>query len=74
MLKSFSALDKDGDGFISKSELIEGLRTIMTDLEAELEAEKILKKIDLNGNNMIDYSEWVTATINKQKHITIEKL
>jgi Ca2+-binding EF-hand superfamily protein len=39
MLKSFQALDKDGDGFISKDELVNGLKTIMPDKEAELEAD-----------------------------------
>jgi calcium-dependent protein kinase len=41
---------------------------------AEEEVDKILAKVDANGSGEIDYSEWVVATINKEKLLSTEKL
>jgi calcium-dependent protein kinase len=36
--------------------------------------EKIFAKVDIDGSGAIDYSEWVVATINKEKLLTRDKL
>lgn len=57
MLKCFSSLDKDGNGFIDASEL----RTISKELGRELdsaEADECLKDIDINKDNKISYEEF----------------
>jgi calcium-dependent protein kinase len=41
---------------------------------AEMEVDKILLKVDADGSGVIDYSEWVVATISKNKLLTDEKL
>lgn len=41
---------------------------------AEGEVDKILAKVDANGSGEIDYSEWIVATINKEKLLSKEKL
>jgi calcium-dependent protein kinase len=71
--KAFSALDKNSDGKLSRDELIEGYTMIMGDL-AEAEVDRIMAVADADGNGEIEYSEWVVATINKQKLLTTEKL
>jgi len=43
------------------------------DLKDE-EAELIIKEIDLNGNQKINYSEFLTATVEVKKFMTDEKL
>jgi len=56
MLKCFTALDKDGNGFIDASEL----RTISKELGRELdsaEADECLKDIDINKDNKISFEE-----------------
>ena len=38
------------------------------------EVEKIIRSIDLNGNQMINYSEFLTATLEVKNLVTDEKL
>lgn len=71
--KAFKALDKNSDGKLNREELIEGYRRIFGEL-ADEEVDKILIRVDADGSGEIDYSEWVVATINKEKLLTREKL
>lgn len=71
--KAFKALDKNSDGKLSRDELIEGYRKIYGEL-AESEVDKILARVDINHSGEIDYSEWIVATINKEKLLSREKL
>lgn len=71
--KAFKALDKNSDGKLSRDELIEGYRKLYGEL-AESEVDKILARVDANGSGEIDYSEWIVATINKEKLLSKEKL
>lgn len=41
---------------------------------AEEEVDKILARVDADGSGEIDYSEWMVATINKEKLLSTEKL
>jgi calcium-dependent protein kinase len=41
---------------------------------AEDEVDKILQRVDANGSGEIDYSEWIVATINKEKLLSKDKL
>ena len=38
------------------------------------EMEKVFQKVDVDGSGFIDYSEWVVATIDKEKLLTNDKL
>jgi calcium-dependent protein kinase len=38
------------------------------------EVKKILERVDADGSGEIDYSEWIVATINKEKLLSPEKL
>lgn len=58
---SFQALDTDSDGFISKQELMAGFKKMYAHLsEKDLlrEIDKVFERADLDGDGMIDYSEW----------------
>mmetsp|Transcript_9220 Transcript_9220/g.8152 ORF Transcript_9220/g.8152 Transcript_9220/m.8152 type:complete len:152 (-) Transcript_9220:320-775(-) len=65
---TFQLMDKDNDGVLSKQELINGLSKVYGK-KAFLheEIDQLLDNIDLNGNGVIDYSEFVTATADYQK-------
>ena len=66
---TFKAMDKNGDGTITKEELIEGYRTIFPQLDDEAinqEAAKVFDAADTDGSGTIDYSEWGVATVNKR--------
>ena len=76
MLELFKSLDKDSSGTLSKNELVEGFHSTFGDSieEAEIEAERIISLVDVNQSGEIDYSEFVLATINRQKLLSREKL
>lgn len=62
----FGSLDVDNSGTITVEELREGLRKKGATL-AEQEVQKILDKIDINGNSRIDYEEFLAATMHLSK-------
>ncbi|CAD8199555.1 unnamed protein product [Paramecium pentaurelia] len=74
LLQQFQALDLNGDGRLSKEELIIGYSKVMSYTDAELEVEKLMKYIDQDKNGSIDYSEFVLATFNKVKLIEDSRL
>ena len=72
--KAFQALDKNSDGKLSKEELIEGFSETMGQAAAEIEVDRILANVDLDKNGHIDYSEFISATIDKRKLLSKERL
>lgn len=62
----FKAIDKDGSGCITIDELRQGLKTKGAELNA-VEVERIVDQIDVNGNHLIDYEEFLAATIHLSK-------
>jgi calcium-dependent protein kinase len=58
---SFQTIDRDSDGFISKEELKAAFKKMYSHLsEKDLirEVDRVFEKADLDGDGMIDYSEW----------------
>ncbi|CAK84516.1 unnamed protein product (macronuclear) [Paramecium tetraurelia] len=82
LLQQFQALDLNGDGRLSKEELVIGYSKVMSYTDAELEVTKLMKYIDQDKNGSIDYSGWkyqlnlefVLATFNKVKLIEDARL
>lgn len=75
---TFQAIDKDGNGTISKEELIQGYRFLYKGLMCEeeilLEIEVLWENADLDGNGKIDYTEWALSTANKDDLLTDRRL
>lgn len=73
--ETFELMDKDHDGVLSKQELVNGMIKIHGN-KAFLndQIDEMLENIDLNGNGVIDYSEFVTATADYQKLCTEKNL
>ena len=73
-MSTFRAIDRDGNGTISKDELLKGYMELykgkMKDSEIIEEVEAIWEKMDLDKNGKIDYSEWEIGTINKKNVLT----
>ncbi len=62
--KIFQAIDKDGDGNLSKEEILNGYEEHFGVPISEEEVDKMFKEIDMDGNGSIDYTEFVMATMN----------
>eukprot|EP00800_Vazella_pourtalesii_P021360 TRINITY_DN78_c2_g1_i1.p1 TRINITY_DN78_c2_g1~~TRINITY_DN78_c2_g1_i1.p1 ORF type:complete len:322 (-),score=75.71 TRINITY_DN78_c2_g1_i1:941-1858(-) len=56
--KAFNVMDIDHDGFITKSELSEAMKILGHNLTEE-EVETMIKDADKNGDNKVDFDEFV---------------
>ena len=70
MLNTFKTFDKNGNGTISKEELVEGYKEIygtkMTIEEINKEVNDIMEKLDIDKSGNVDYTEWAVGTIDKK--------
>jgi calcium-dependent protein kinase len=66
--ETFLSLDSNGDGLLTLSELKEGLSQAgITELPHDLK--HIMEGIDADGSGVIDYTEFLAATIEKRQYI-----
>ena len=73
LLKQFQDWDKNGDGVLSREEIIEGYRKTYGAVD-ENEIDNMIHIIDLDGNGVIDYNEFLNCAINKEKILSNERL
>ena len=74
--KVFILFDSNGDGTLTRNELIRAWKQAFDENQAASEAEidKILKRVDNDGSGSLDYSEWIVGTINLAKLFQRKKL
>lgn len=60
-------MDKNGDGKLSREELIEEYQKILDPVYAEEVADTVLRSVDTDNNGHIDYSEFLKATLDTGK-------
>ncbi len=81
----FLSLDTSHDGQLSMAELQDGMELILDQLEREgkkkgniaqriREYEKLMDEIDVNKDGFIDYTEFITAAVNKAVILNEENL
>ena len=71
----FKSFDKNGDGVLSRDELISGYAQLYGSVErATIEVEQILQRVDINGNGTVDYSEFLAANLKLNELLTNDKL
>lgn len=71
--EEFEKIDNDHSGFIEFKELEKALHSSNISMAKE-EIDQIIKELDYDGNEMINYSEFIAATISVKKILTHEKL
>jgi len=60
--RTFQALDKDGNGVLTKEELIDGYRKVFADKsDAEAEVRRIIEEVDINNSGYIDFTGKIIA-------------
>ncbi len=74
LAKIFKAIDKNGDGKLSKEEILEGYEEHFGKHLDEDELDNLFGSVDIDGSGFIDYSEFIMATMNEKKNISEEKL
>jgi len=73
--KTFLSLDKDGNGVLTKEELVEGYKKVFIDrANSELEILKIVDEVDINHSGYIDFTEFIVAAMNREKLLSQKKL
>lgn len=70
----FSVVDTNKDGVISLDELIEKLAMKMPRKDAEEQAEKIMKTLDIDGNGYLDFSEFLRILVEEEVILTKENI
>jgi calcium-dependent protein kinase len=70
----FKKIDKNGDGKLSKQELISEYTSTLGIIQAESEVEKIMKEVDTNNDGFINYTEFLKAALDTRKILSIENL
>lgn len=70
----FIYFDNNGDGRLTKDELIKGFSLVLTVEEAEKEANRVMDIIDVDGNGFIEYEEFLRASIDQEKILTEDNL
>lgn len=70
----FRKMDKNGDGKLSREELLEEYTKIMEESEAQAEVERIMHEVDSDNNGFIDYSEFLKGSLDSSKVLSLENL
>jgi len=66
--ETFMALDGNGDGLLTANEMKEGLaKAGLKDIPADLQ--QILEDVDSDGSGVIDYTEFLAATLDKRSYV-----
>ena len=63
----FEGLDENGDGVLSKQELVKGVEILLSKFGtsgAFKDVDDLISKIDFDGNGTVDIMEFIAATIN----------
>ncbi len=71
--KQFKDWDTNGDGVLSREEIINGYKKTYGKVD-ENEIDNMIKSIDLDGNGVIDYNEFLACSMNKEKILRNDNL
>jgi calcium-dependent protein kinase len=70
----FHGIDKNNDGVISESEMLEALEKEMSAIEAKKEAEKIFALVNKDENDCINYTEFLRISMENETLMSKENI
>lgn len=70
----FRTLDKDGDGKISKDELFKAYQHTVEGFQSKEDMSRIMRQVSTDGNEHINYTEFLKATLDNRKVMSRENL
>ena len=70
--ETFQALDENGDGRLSKAELLKGLALISSDPKSDVD--NILRLLDIDHSGIIEYTEFLIAAFSDSQILTDKNL
>ena len=71
----FTSIDKNGDGQVTLTELMEGIHRSGIDMSTlGFDLKDIIEHIDSNASGVIDYTEFIAATIERKKYLREDRL
>lgn len=74
LTEQFKAIDVNGDGTLSRDELLAAYQKVKGKSFSPDEVDKFIAKVDTDGNGVINYSEWLVAAIDKEFLVEHERL
>lgn len=75
MRKVFRSIDADGDGIITKEELMQAMNSDYLDLEVlNKDVNGLMRAIDLDNSGAIDYTEFIKACIDWKEQLSTKNL
>lgn len=70
----FRKIDKNGDGILTRQELLEEYIKQKGSEEAQAEVDKIMSEVDTDNNGSIDYTEFLKASMSSKTLLSSENL
>ena len=74
MREVFARIDTNGDGKISKEELVTVYSELMSDTEAKEIVDLIMREVDTDGSGFMDYTEFLKAGMDQKQLLSMKNL